>query len=186
MTGLGLGLCAGVGLFLAWSACWPRPARAPRPRRRSRWSELAADARLAGVGPRALAAICLLSGGLVMALLQAVTSVLPIALCFGVMAASTPVAVVRSRARQRRASLRELWPEAVDNLASAVRAGLSLPEALAQLSVRGPEPLQPAFAAFGQDYRASGRFHDALDALKERLADPVGDRIVESLRIARE
>jgi tight adherence protein B len=186
MTGLGLGLCAGIGLFLTWSACWPRPARAPRPPRLSRWSELAADARVAGIAPRALAAVCTLSGGLVLALLQAVTSVLPIALCFGVMAASAPVAVVRSRARQRRASLREVWPEAVDNLASAVRAGLSLPEALAQLSVRGPAALQPAFAAFGQDYRASGRFHDALDALKERLADPVGDRIVESLRIARE
>jgi hypothetical protein len=34
--------------------------------------------------------------------------------------------------------------------------------------------------------RASGRFDDCLDWLKERLADPTGDRICESLRIARE
>ena len=32
----------------------------------------------------------------------------------------------------------------------------------------------------------TGRFHDCLDRLKERLSDPVGDRLVESLRIARE
>ena len=32
----------------------------------------------------------------------------------------------------------------------------------------------------------SGRFGDALDRLKDRLADPVGDRVVESLRVARE
>ena len=40
--------------------------------------------------------------------------------------------------------------------------------------------------AFAEDYRATGRFHDCLDRLKERLSDPVGDRLVESLRIARE
>jgi tight adherence protein B len=63
---------------------------------------------------------------------------------------------------------------------------LALPEALSQLAIRGPEELRPAFAAFGEDYRTTGRFHDCLDRLKERLADPVGDRLVESLRIARE
>jgi tight adherence protein B len=74
----------------------------------------------------------------------------------------------------------------VDNLASGVRAGLSLPEALAQLGVRGPESLRPAFSRFGEDYRASGRFGESLDRLKAMLADPVGDRVVESLRLARE
>jgi tight adherence protein B len=96
------------------------------------------------------------------------------------------VALVRYRARQRRGELRDLWPDAVDNLASAVRAGLSLPEALAQLGHRGPEPLRRPFLLFGQDYRASGRFQPSLDRLRDRLADPTGDRICESLRIARE
>jgi tight adherence protein B len=32
----------------------------------------------------------------------------------------------------------------------------------------------------------SGRFGDCLDRLKQRLADPVGDRVVEGLRVARE
>ena len=63
---------------------------------------------------------------------------------------------------------------------------MALPESLIQLSVRGPEELRPAFAAFAQDYRTSGRFQESLDLLKVRLADPVADRIVESLRIARE
>jgi tight adherence protein B len=109
-----------------------------------------------------------------------------VALAFGAFAAYAPVALVRFRARQRRNELRELWPDAVDNLASAVRAGLSLPEALTQLGVRGPEPLRQPFLRFGEDYRATGRFNECLDLLKERLADPTGDRICESLRIARE
>jgi tight adherence protein B len=95
-------------------------------------------------------------------------------------------AVLRSRRRRRQRELRELWPEVVDNLASAVRAGLSLPEALSQLGSRGPAALREPFQRFGQDYRATGRFGDCLDRLKAGLADPTGDRIVESLRLARE
>ena len=60
-----------------------------------------------------------------------------------------------------------------------------MPESLAQLGVRGPEELRPAFADFAHDYRATGQFNDALDRLKDNLADPVSDRLVESLRIAR-
>ena len=52
--------------------------------------------------------------------------------------------------------------------------------------MRGPEPLRPAFASFALDYQVTGRFGECLDRLKDRLADPVGDRVVEGLRIARE
>jgi tight adherence protein B len=55
-----------------------------------------------------------------------------------------------------------------------------------QLANGGPIELRPAFAAFSGDYQASGRFGESLDRLKERLADPVGDRVVETLRLARE
>ena len=51
---------------------------------------------------------------------------------------------------------------------------------------RGPAELRPAFARFGAAYRASGRFGECLDALKDDLADPVGDRVCETLRVARE
>jgi len=82
--------------------------------------------------------------------------------------------------------LRDLWPEVVDNLASAVRAGLSLPEAMTQLGTRGPQALRAPFRRFGDDYRANGRFSDALDRLKNGLADPVADRVIEAVRMARE
>jgi tight adherence protein B len=63
---------------------------------------------------------------------------------------------------------------------------MSLPDALTQLGHRGPEPLREPFLAFGADYQVTGRFGESLDRLKQRLADPVGDRVVEGLRIARE
>jgi tight adherence protein B len=109
-----------------------------------------------------------------------------IGLAFGGFAAYAPLGLVRGRRRSRAVELREAWPEAVDNLVSAVRAGLSLPEAVSALGSRGPEALRAPFARFAADYRATGRFGDCLDRLKAGLADPVGDRVVEALRLARD
>jgi tight adherence protein B len=63
---------------------------------------------------------------------------------------------------------------------------MALPEAVAQIAVRGPQQLRPAFDGFAADYRANGRFGECLDRLKVAMADPTGDRIVESMRVARE
>ena len=117
---------------------------------------------------------------------QVISRTATVATAFAVLAAYLPLAVVSGRRRRRQRELAEVWPEAVDNLASAVRAGLSLPEALIALGHRGPEPLREPFTAFATDYQVTGRFGESLDRLKDRLADPVGDRVVEGLRIARE
>jgi tight adherence protein B len=189
MRGVAVGLLVGLGLFCIWWSFWPRQERRAEPARAGVRSRLQDDITQAGytsVSPGNVLTAGVLAGLLVFALMQASTRVAPVALCFAAMAAYAPFALVRMRARSRRAHLRDLWPDAVDNIASAVRAGLALPEALSQLSIRGPEELRPAFAAFAEDYRMTGRFHDCLDRLKQRLADPVGDRLVESLRIARE
>lgn len=184
--GVVLGLGVGVGLLLIWSTvAWPRqPARGPRPP--GRLTRLLASAGMAQVSASGLLVLCAVLGAVSGLLVQAVSRTPPVALTFAALAAYLPVALVSSRARRRQREFAEVWPEAVDHLASAVRAGLSLPEALAGLAVRGPEPLREPFAAFALDYQVSGRFAESLDRLKERLADPVGDRVVEGLRIARE
>jgi tight adherence protein B len=105
---------------------------------------------------------------------------------FGLIACRSPFALVSFRAARRQAAMRDVWPEVVDSLASGIRAGLSLPEAVAQIGDRGADPIRPAFAAFAADFRVSGRFTESLDELKARLADPVADRIIEALRITRE
>ncbi len=188
MAGIGVGALLGAGLFCIWWSFWPRETRRPSSRTglMTRLSDQLAQAGFATLTPRGLLAACASSGSLVFLFFAATTRVLPVASCFGLMAGYAPIALVRMRARKRRAVMRDLWPDVVDNIGSAVRAGLALPEALRQLTVRGPEELRPAFASFAEDYRASGRFQECLDRLKERLSDPVADRLVESLRIARE
>jgi len=184
-----IGLTFGLGALLVWQSVSGRPERPSRPRGRTlsdRLRDLIAEAGLESVTPAQVLGSCLGSGLFVLLVGFLVSGTVTVAAVFATGAAYAPVALVRHRARQRRQELRELWPDAVDNLASAVRAGLSLPEALTQLGQRGPEALRRPFARFGEEYRATGRFHVCLDHLKDRLADPTGDRIVESLRIARE
>jgi tight adherence protein B len=183
-----LGLTLGLGLLLIWRSGPRRGA----PRQRSgrgvgdRLRELLAQAGIEAVTPAQLVATSAVLGAVALLLALAVSRALPIAVAFGLFAATGPLALVRYRRRVRRTELREVWPDAVDNLASGVRAGLSLPEALSALGTRGPEDLRPPFRRFGEDYRATGRFGESLDRLKDALADPVGDRVVESLRLARE
>lgn len=189
MSGLLLGLSLGCGLFLVWWSMWvpePRPSRSRRATVSDGLRDQLVQAGYESVGPRALVVACVMSFLLVGVFVLLATGVAPVAVCFATITGCAPLSLVRMRALRRRASLRDLWPDAVDNIASGVRAGLALPEALSQLGRRGPEELRPAFVAFAEDYRATGRFQDCLDRLKDRLSDPVGDRIVESLRIARE
>jgi tight adherence protein B len=186
---VGVGLVLGIGLFCIWWSFWPRQESSGVPRKAglaSRLSDELAQAGYDAVTPRSLLGACVTAFVLIFLVFAATTKVIPVALCFAMMAAYAPILLVRMRARKRRAVMRDLWPDVVDNIGSAVRAGLALPEALSQLTIRGPEELRPAFAAFAEDYRATGRFQECLDRLKERLSDPVADRLIESLRIARE
>lgn len=182
-----IGLALGVGLLLIWRSGSRRGVSRPT---RNGWSQrrtlLLRQAGVAGVDSNQLLALQLGSGVAAFVVTLLVTATVSISACFALFGVAAPVVLVSRLRRRRTTELRELWPEIVDNLTSAVRAGLSLPEALSSLGTRGPEQLRGPFARFGSRYRASGRFMYCLDLLKDDLADPVADRICETLRVARE
>ncbi|MET0930615.1 MAG: type II secretion system F family protein [Aeromicrobium sp.] len=183
-----IGFMAGLGvLLIGWAVSDPH-WRPPRRRSRAvgRVAGLLARAGVEGVTPAQLVTMCVVGFVVVGTAMTGISGVVAIGVVFGAMAAGAPIALLRGRADRRLRAHAALWPDVVDNLTSAVRAGLSLPEALIQLGERGPEGMRDAFVQFGRDYQATGRFHESLDLLKARLADPVGDRVVEALRIARE
>jgi tight adherence protein B len=187
--GVLVGGLGGLGLFLCLAALVGDPPRSAALLRR--WpgagdASLSERAGLPQLGRRTLVAVSVAAGGLTALVLLAATGTLPLALAFGLFAAAAPRAYLRHRARRRTADLREEWPDVVDNLASGVRAGLSLPEALGALGESGPLVLRPAFARFAESHRASGNFRACLTRLGEDLDDPVADRIVEALRLARD
>lgn len=184
-----VGLVLGAGLLLIWLACWSEPEQRPSHRRQStndRIRDLLAQAGMPTIAPAGLAAVSLGFGIVICLVNLGLTGAPTIAFCFAAMATAAPTLLVRARARTRRKQLRAVWPEVVDDLVSAIRAGLALPDALIGLATRGPEELRSDFRNFADDYRATGNFADALETLKARLADPVADRLVEALRITRE
>jgi tight adherence protein B len=188
-----VGLLLGLGLFLILLAATSTssdtdPSAAPGTGvRRTSWLRDRLDR--AGLGDVSVARVVLTSvgAGFATAVLVLVLTGSPVvSLAFAVLAAALPLATVGRRAARRRAQLAAAWPDAVDDLASAVRAGLSLPDAVAALSERGPAALREPFARFAADYRVTGSFGVCLDRLKTDLGDPVGDRVVEALRLARD
>lgn len=188
MMGVLLGLVLGAGLFLVWWSCWNEPVTAgdDAPDRPGRLRRLIAQAGIARLSPAGVVAAMAGCGVFAFLLVIALTRALPIALCFALFGAVVPYALLSYQARRRQILLRDVWPDAVDHVRSAIRAGLTLPEALMQLGENGPKGLREPFQEFSRDYRSGARFLDALDGLKARMADPVADRLVAALRLTRE
>jgi tight adherence protein B len=181
------GLLLGAGLSLVMWSMTSEPVTTSRSRQwHQRLTDLLIQAGTPGVTPLGLIGTGATFAAVIWVLVAATSHAPVIATVFAFIAGYAPFSLLKARARRRRAALRTLWPDVVDHLASAIRAGLSLPEALGRLADRGPEELRAPFAAFTADYRVTGRFADSLDRLKSRLSDPVADRIIEALRLTRD
>ncbi|HET7902607.1 MAG TPA: type II secretion system F family protein [Candidatus Nanopelagicales bacterium] len=180
-----VGLLAGIGILLALqsrgASAQASPARGPGPLRRRLDAAGLRDVPVARV-----LATCAGAGAVGGLLMLVVSGSAVVGLAFAVVTAWLPLGAAGRRAARRGAELTAAWPDAVDDLASAVRAGMSLPDAVAALAERGPESLRAPFASFAADHRVTGSFDVCLDRLKAELADPVGDRVVEALRLSRD
>ncbi|MEI5583258.1 MULTISPECIES: type II secretion system F family protein [unclassified Agromyces] len=183
---LGAGL--GVGLLLvAAPLLWPVRGADDRPKRRR--SAFADELALAGIPEApvpAVVAVAGVLGAIGAAVAQAVFGVPVLTAVGGVIGGLIVPVVIRSRANRRRSANRAIWPDVVDHLVSSVRAGMSLPDSIGALADLGPATTRPAFASFDDAFRRTGDFGSAVDELKARLADPTADRILETLRMARE
>ena len=177
-----VGLVAGLGLLMLCTSGRrpPRPAAGSGAARR-----LLAEAGIADVTPGQLWALQLGAAAVVGLVALVVTDVRALAVVAATTGGLAPRRVLRTRARARGVALRDAWPELVDDLASAVRAGLALPDAIGALAERAPEDSRAAFVAFVADHRATGSFDTCIDRLEDALADPVADRVGETLRLAR-
>lgn len=184
------GLVLGLGLLLAASPLlWPSTGESRSAERRGPLGVLRErldQAGLTRVQPGAFLVVSVIVGVAASALTFALLPVAPLAAAVGLVALVLPAVVVRSRASGRRRAARVVWPDVVDHLVSAVRSGLALPDSVVSLAHGGPAHTRSAFAEFESAYRATGDFGGSLTTLKNRLADPVADRILETLRMSRE
>lgn len=182
-----LGVCLAAGMLLALAPwLWPAGSGSRPDRRRGASALLLQAAGFGHASPGHLAAVCVVAGTLAGAVVWLVSGLAAFAAVAAAAGLVAPMAWLRGRARRLQKSRRQLWPDVCDLLVASVRSGMSLPDAVSALGEVGPPPLRPAFGAFAADVAASGHFDSGALRLKARLADPVADRIVEALRMARQ
>ena len=184
-----VGVSLGTGLMLVvFSFVWP--ARPPRADRRQPVLGTARDrlaqAGLGRVGIPTVVVVSILLAVAAGCLALAFVPITAVAVSVAALGLVFPTVVISWRARAARRATRAVWPDVVDHLVSAVRSGVALPDGVAALADVGPSTTRVAFAEFEREYRASGNFAASLDRLKAALADPVADRIIETLRMSRE
>jgi len=187
---IGVGLLLGAGALLVASPwLWPRGARAALRSRRGADGSLAVLLRQAGmprIVPSVFVALSAILGLAVAAVAVALSGVWGLGAAVGLLAGVLPAVGVSGRARRRRRAVRAAWPDLVDHLVASLRAGVPLAASIGALAQAGAPETRAAFAEFELRVQASGVMGPALDELKDALADPVGDRVVETLRLARE
>jgi tight adherence protein B len=122
-------------------------------------------------------------GVLVLAAIASVTATPVIGIAPAIAAGLAPRAALARRRARRLREVAEAWPDGLRDLASVISAGMSLTQALGELARRGPEPLQRAFARFPLLVRVVG-VTAALEVIRDELAEPMSDRVIEVLILA--
>lgn len=182
---LGSLLAAGV-LLCASPWLWPPRPEAQERRRHGPLVRMLEEAGFGPVRPRMLVVVTVALSLVAGSIAWLITGIPVLSVLAGAVASASPVAFLRSRRLRLRKLRRQLWPDVCDLLIASIRVGLSLPDAVASLEGSAPTMMRPAFAVFARDMRATGRFESSLDRLKLSLADPIADRIIETLRMARQ
>jgi tight adherence protein B len=144
------------------------------------------EAGLAGV-PLAVVGIVLGTVSIIVA--TAVTAIIPVpaiaplgvALGLGV-----PVIALSSVRDSRRRRARALWPDVIDSIRVSLRSGSTLLESVSAAAAIVPAEWRSAWDGLETDLRRGSDAESALRRLQHVLADPIADRVVESLAVARE
>jgi tight adherence protein B len=118
-------------------------------------------------------------------LLWLLTESVVIALVPAVAAGFLPAAWYGRRRQDRIAEIQAAWPDGIRDLLAHVASGATLGKAVEALATEGPLPLRDAFARFPLQARMFGVVA-ALEIVKEELADPTSDKVIEVMILAHE
>lgn len=126
-----------------------------------------------GAGMLTLATVTLLTGSWAVAAVPAVLVGMLPRLYFG------------AQRRRRLGEVRQAWPDGLRDLVASMSAGRSLSRAVEELAATGPLPLRTAFASYPFLARSLGVV-PALETIRDNMADPTTDRVLEVLIVAHE
>lgn len=183
LSGLAAGLFVylALGLVLGVAPKWLQHERHGR-RAGARWQDWLNQAGVA-VSPAQFVAVSLAGASMVAAVIFGLTSVAPLAAVGFGLTLAAPRSMYAKKRREFTKDRLAAWPDALRNVCSNLRSSMSVHASLCELGRSGPEPLRPYFnryagLAVALDYKS------ALEVVREDLADPMSDRIIEILLLA--
>lgn len=159
------------------------PRKLPRPRR-SRSRQWLVQAGVSTT-PFQFWAISLVAGIVTLATILLLTGSLAVAIVPSVLVGMLPRLYYGSQRRKRLGEIRQAWPDGLRDLVASISAGRSLARAIEDLAVSGPLPLRRMFASFSFLARSLGVV-PALESIRDQVADPTTDRVIEVLIVAHE
>ena len=159
----------------------PRRRRDSGARSRRTWLRQAQ----AGVTPAQFWTGSVAAGAMALAAVRAVTGSWFVGAVPALAVSLLPRAYFGRKRAERLRRVQAAWPDGLRDLLASISAGRSLGQAVTALASTGPEPLRDAFARFPQLSRMLGGV-PALEVVKEELADPTSDRVLEVLMLAHE
>ena len=187
MSALFAALLSGVAVALLVAVVLGRAPRLSRARRRAQVGRRQEWLTQAGLQltPRRFALGSIAAGALAFTVLALLTGTPAVAIVPAVAIGLLPRAYYARRRAARLREVAEAWPDGLRDLIATISAGGSLHQAITALAATGPEPLQRAFSRYALLARALGVV-PALEVVREELADPTSDRVIEVLMLAHE
>ena len=159
----------------------PTQVIGPRRARNRLWFQQAG----AGLTPTRFWAGSVAAGLLALLVLVALTGSIFVALVPAIAVGLFPRGYFARRRRLRMREVQLAWPDGLRDVVASISAGRSLTQAVNSLAATGPPALRDAFVRFPELARVLGT-GPALELVKEELADPTSDRVVEVLLLAHE
>ena len=108
-----------------------------------------------------------------------------LASAFSLLALAFAFVVVNNRRGKYELEVSASWPEVIDHLVSAIQTGMSLTEALTELSTRGPVVMRPAFSNFKSRVFEDGNFDQGIQYLAGYFKSHASDQIFQALLISK-
>jgi tight adherence protein B len=189
MNGMVLGACAATGVALIVTAP-SRRARAGVSRSLradeglARWMLQAGIPEVSPVQFASVTASVAIAGAVIT---YAVFGGPLAALGVGLFAGAMPAGAYRVRRRARRAAAADAWPSMIEEIRVLTGpAGRSIPRALIEVGLRGPEDMRPAFRAAQREWSVTTDFACTAALLKDLLDSGTADVVCETLLVANE
>lgn len=104
----------------------------------------------------------------------------------GLAGIAIPVAALDASRTRRRTVAESTWPDIIDAVRMAIRSGVPLHDALATAESQVPRDWRASWNRAVVDLARGTSIHAALTALRAERAEPIADRVCETIIIAEE